>query len=150
MAAPSSPTGTIQHKIYINYDNTTTNSRNTLTKAKTAVSTLLGDVVAFGPITKTGNPSEYTPFGESTSKTIAGAASLGELTCRVVVTETTHATLLGKSPGDEVEVLAIKKDGSAEVGYYATGEFLSTETTFDTPGEYGFTIALSEEPSRLV
>ena len=159
MAAPNTPTGTIQHIVYAKSGN---GSKDENTYAKLVASgkiintaNKLGDCIAFGPISATGNPSEWTPMGEGTTKSIAGAASLGELTIRVVATEgnTLHNTLLNMAVGAKLEAAVVKTDSgdtSKDVAYYAYGTLASKETTFETPGEFGFTIALAANVQRSV
>ena len=147
MAAPSSPTGTIQHKAYAKLSN----SASVNTVAKVEALTSLSNCIAFGPISATGNPSEWTPMGEGTTKSIAGAASLGELTVRIVATESNslHSALLSADVGDKIEAGIVKVSGSDKVAYYAYGTLASKEITFETPAEFGFTIALAANVSRI-
>ena len=156
MAQPSNPTGTVQHTAYILMSHASvaedTYAKLSATGKLIVAANLLGDVIAFGPITKTGNPSEWTPFGSGTTKSIAGAASLGELTVRFVVSEgdAVQGRIYSASIGDKIEVAGVKNDGVGMMAYYAYGTLASTEVTFDTPGEYGFSIALADSPKRAV
>ena len=154
MATPLTPTGTVQHAVYVLMSHVSkdedTYAKLSATGKLIVAANLLGDVIAFGPITKTGNPSEWTPFGSGTTRSIAGAASLGELTVRFVVSESNaiQGRLYSASIGDKIEVAGVKNDGTGMMAYYAYGTLASTEVTFDTPGEYGFTIALADSPRR--
>ena len=172
MAATAKPTSTIQHFVYcklaapsVSNPSSSTNLTAVVHSSGTLVtvqsnnltsSNRLVNTISAGPVSKTGNPSEYTPYGEATSKTIAGPASLGEFPVRFVVDEddTLHASLLAASPGAKIELATIKATGLGAAGYklvayYMRGTILSQEITFDTPGECGFSIALDREPIRL-
>ena len=152
MAAPSVVTGTVEAKVYATVADAAYTTPTNLTKTKTAVTTQVKNCTSFGPITKSGNPVEFTPFGESTTKTVAGAASLGELsfTCTILESDTLHAALLGATVGKFIQVMCLKASGSNEAAYYARGTISGSEQTFDTPNELTITIALAEAPVRRV
>ena len=154
MAAPSVVTGTVQAKLYVKTKASAFSTPADFAAAKAALATtanLSNNTTAFGPISKSGNPVEYTPFGEEVTKSIAGAASLSEIsfTVTIIESDTLHSSLLVASVGKFIEVGLVKTKGSNEVMYYARGEVSGSEQTFDTPNELTITIALAESPSRF-
>ena len=157
MAAPSSPTGTVQHKVFVHLEAATADPK-TLAAAKTAVDDdgsdtgLLKNATSFGPIDLSGNPVSFTPLGSGTTKTVAGAADLGELPIRFVPVEsvTLDASLVGAKVGTKIQVGLLKVDSSKEVMYYARGEISGLNIGFDTPAEAEIRIALAANPVRRV
>jgi len=147
MPVTGKPTGTPGHKVYCKLSNSS--SIDSIQKVEGLGE--LGDCITFGPITATGNPSEWTPYGSGTTKSIAGAASLGEFPVRVVVTESNqlHAAIINASVGAAIEVGLVKSEGSNKVAYYAYGEIASNENAFETPAEFGFSLALAAKPTRI-
>ena len=152
MAAPSSPTGTVQHIVYVKLAAATSDPGD-LAKAKTAVvadSNKLVNATSFGPIDLSGNPVSFTPLGSGTTKTVAGAADLGELPIRFVPVESValDASLVGAKVGTKIQVGLLKKSGSDETIYYARGEISGLNIGFDTPAEAEIRIALAANPVR--
>ena len=159
MAAPSVVTGTVQQVLYVKVGTTVFTTPADYAAAigasgfkVTASDNLAINTTAFGPISKTGNPVEYTPFGESTTRSIAGAASLSELSFTITVVEanTVHSALLAAAIGGFIEIGVIKGKGTNQVMYYARGEISGSEQTFETPNELTITMALAENSSRFV
>ena len=153
MAAPTKPTGTVQHTVYMTAPAAAViTTPADLAAAKAQVATELEDAISVGPIDISGNPVSYTPLGSGTTKTIAGAADLGELAIRFVPTESValDAALSAAVVGHNTEVLVIKAVGAAEVAYYARGEVTGLSVGFDTPAETEIRFALAERPIRFV
>ena len=167
MAAPSKPTGTVQHLVFVKHQaaggaltafsnpavyTDIVGAGKLLTATTKLNAAFLEGATGFGPIDLTGNPVSYTPLGASETKTVAGAADLGELPLRFVPTESAalDSALLGAQVGDSIEVVCVKQSGAAEVAYYAGGEISGLNVGFDTPAESEIRVALSDRPKRLV
>ena len=163
MAAPSVVTGTVQAKLFMNTGTSTYTTPDDHADATSAAhfdttktDHLVKNCTSFGPVTKSGNPVEYTPYGDGETSSVAGAASLGELsfTITAIESDTVHGQLLTADVGAFIEVGLLKSTGSSgstkEVIYYARGTVSGSEQTFDTPNELTLTIALAEAPSRFV
>lgn len=159
MAAPSKPTGTVQHQVFVSPPSAAALAavadRDTLAEVKAAVgvdANRLTDATQFGPIELRGNPVSFTPLGAGTTKQVAGAAALGEFSIRFVPTEVNEPdnSILAASVGFNVEAMCLKVEGMNEVAYYVRGEVSGITSGFDTPAEAELRIALSVRPTRLV
>lgn len=112
------------------------------------------DPESIGDQEQSGNLIEYTPYGAQTTKSIAGAASLGEFTFSFYLdnSNTLHQTLLDLGAGDDIECAVVTTSGTAAITVdYIRGEVSSTSkrTPIDSPqvGEVG--VALSQAVKRV-
>lgn len=169
MAAPSTATGTVQGRGFVKLSDaapaTPANhaalvANGALAKGGANAGELganeVAEMTGFGPIEQTGNPAEWTPHGSPTTKSIAGAASLGELpiTFTILEANSLHGALLGGDGGSppigrNVECAYKKTVGAAEVIYYAKGTISSVSVETDTPSACSISIALGEAPKRF-
>ena len=171
MAAPSRPTGTVQHRLYIKNHKAAdlpAPAANTgwVYNDVVAAGKLIGadvgskppdanwlqSAIAPGPaVEAAGNSVSYTKLGAETTSSIAGAAELGEITIPYVPTEseTIDESILDAKIGDNIEFAVLKWVGAGRSVYYGQGEVSGVSAGFDTPSEHSITIALKFRPVRL-
>ena len=167
MAAPGKPTGTVQHRVYAknsgaiaiapaaNYAGVVGAGKLIASIAAADLSdtqaNFVLDATVAGPVDANGNPVSYTPLGSGTTKSVAGAAELGEVPLTFVVTEsnTVHDALLDSEIGDNIEFAVAKIVGAAVSVYYGYGEVTGISVGFDTPADATISIALKARPKRF-
>ena len=114
---------------------------------------LVYDPESIGDQEQSGNPIEYTPYGSDVTKSIAGAASLGEFVFSFFLDNTNalHETLMGLSAGDAIECAVNTSTGATNKTVdYVRGQVSSVtkRTPVDSPqvGEIGIALAQKVVP----
>ena len=110
------------------------------------------DVTEIAAAETSGNPIEYTPAGSGTTKSVPGAASLGEFSFTVAVdnSNTIHSSLAGYEAGDPAAVVVLTKTATtAQTATYLLGSISAVSKAWATGGDYQrltVSMALSQKP----